>query len=181
MVDAKMYELMNLQRKEGDCRLLLNCNSKTEAFGLALSEKEAELIVSSKNDSLKKYQRLELGEGILPKLVFIFCDSRYLQQENYVESLIRLQDIFFRFKNETADLLTDRELLNFMYEQFEQICMGDMDYLEHTCLERLAEAVRAGHVNYRESEGKGLYEALSEEERWDSELYLETLRELCWR
>lgn len=49
----------------------------------------------------------------------------------------KLQDIFYCFKNEAEDQLTDDELLSFMREQFEEICMGDTEYLESTCLPRL--------------------------------------------
>ena len=48
-----------------------------------------------------------------------------------------LQDIFYSFKNEAMDLLTDDELLTFMKEQFEEICMGDTEYLESTCLSKV--------------------------------------------
>ncbi len=68
-----------------------------------------------------------------------------------------------------------------MKEQFEEICFGDLDYLEGTCLNIFAQAVRAGYDGYRASKGYGEYEKFDEVKRWDHELYLETLRELCWR
>ena len=33
------------------------------------------------------------------------------------------------------DEITDAELLEFMKEQFETVCFGDLDYLEGTCLD----------------------------------------------
>ena len=48
------------------------------------------------------------------------------------------------YKNETEDKLSDDELLHLMKEQYENPCHGDLDYLESTCLERVARAVRAG-------------------------------------
>ena len=63
----------------------------------------------------------------------MFCDSSFLSQNNYVETLIRLQEIFYLYKNEMQDEITDDELIHFMREQFEAVCYGDLDYLEGTC------------------------------------------------
>ena len=79
------------------------------------------------------------------------------------------------------DEITDDELLHLMKEQFEMLCFGDLDYLEGTCLENFAEAVRAGYDGYRDSEGYGEYARFDPVQRWDYDLYLETLKELCWR
>ena len=133
-----------------------------------------------RNASLKKYRRVEFGEGILDKLIFTFCDSQYINQENYREVMEELQDIFYSFKNEAMDLLTDDELLTFMKEQFEEICMGDTEYLESTCLPRFACAIRFGDRGYVKSGGKGEYEKLSEEQRWDGELFMDVIKELFW-
>ena len=91
-----------------------------------------------------------------------------------------LQDIFFLYKNESDDLVSDDELLTFMQEQFEGVCFGDLDYLETTCLQRFCTAVRAGYRGYRKSGGHSEYSLFDEEPRWDKELYMKVLRELAW-
>ena len=48
-------------------------------------------------------------------------------QENYADTLMRLQDIFYLYKNESLDELTDDELLEYMKEKFDGICAGDLD------------------------------------------------------
>ena len=88
------------------------------------------------------------------------------------------QEIFYLYKNEIQDEISDEELLHFMREQFEEICFGDLDYLEGTCLNIFAQAVRAGYRGYLASEGRGEYGEFDEVKRWDPELYLEALREL---
>lgn len=87
---------------------------------------------------------MEFGEGILPKIIFAFCDSAYIDQENYAETIARLQEIFYTFKNETLDEITDDELLEFMREQYEEKCCGDTEYLEGTFLSDFAQMVRSG-------------------------------------
>lgn len=179
-MESKIFELMQLQNQEKELHMVLTCNEKTESFGLSLSHEDAKELIVSRNTSLKKYQRVEFGEGILPKLIFQFCDSQYINQSEYQKILARLQDIFFRFKNESGDLLTDDELLNYMSEQFEEVCYGDLDYLEGTCLERFAAAIRAGFKGYQNSEGRKVYDQISNEKRWDKDLYLQVLKELFW-
>lgn len=69
-------------------------------------------------------------------------------QENYADTLMRLQDIFYLYKNESLDELTDDELLEYMKEKFDGICVGDLDYLEGTVLDTFAREVRTGTKKY---------------------------------
>lgn len=153
-------------------------NQYTEQFGLRLSDEDAALLVKNRMDSLKQQQRVEFGEGILTKIIYTFCDSDYLNQDNYVDTLGRLLDIFFLYKNEMNDEITDDELLTFMKEQFETVCFGDADYLEETCLVVFAEAIRAGYQGYQETGGKGNFRKMDIVTRWDRNLFLEALKEL---
>ena len=109
-----------------------------------------------------------------------FCDSQFIQSGDYADTLARLQEIFYLYKNESMDELTDRELLEIMKENFEQICYGDLEYLETTCLERFAAAVRAGYETefqkkerdeYTLRKSGNEYKKFSEETRWEFELY----------
>lgn len=175
------FELLQSEQRRRDLALLAACNETTAGFGLTLSPEEAGELIRRRDESLKKYGRVEFDGGILDRLVYAFCDSPYLNQDNNSEMLGQLQDIFYEFKNETEGQMTDEELLNFMREQFDEVCFGDAGYLEDTCLNRFAAGVRAGYRTYHASDGRQSYEPFSEEARWDSELYLVALRELCWR
>lgn len=179
-MNESLLEVLQSRKEKKELSVLMQCNEKTESFGLSLTEEDAHELVLCRNASLKKYRRVEFGEGILDKLIFTFCDSQYINQENYREIMEELQDIFYSFKNEAMDLLTDDELLTFMKEQFEEICMGDTEYLESTCLPRFASAIRSGDRDYVKSGGKGEYEKLSEEQRWDGELFMDVIKELFW-
>lgn len=160
---------------------LLETNEKTQKFGLTLSKDEARYLVEQRREALEETKRVEFGEGILTKIVYEFCDSNYIVQSEYVETLKRLQEIFFHFKNEMMDEVSDEELLHFMKEQFETVCRGDLEYLEGTCLSLFAQAVRAGYKEYKTRDGREVFGELDEVKRWDEELYLETLKDLCWR
>lgn len=154
---------------------------QAEQFGLSLSNEDEKYLLAEKNRTLKEQRRVEFGQSILPQIIHAFCDSSFLSQDNYVETLVRLQDIFYQYKNEMQDEISDDELICFMREQFEETCFGDLDYLEGTCLDIFAQAVRAGYRGYRATQGHGEFGAFDIVARWDKELYLEVLRELCWR
>ncbi len=79
------------------------------------------------------------------------------------------------------DEITDDELLEFMREQFENVCYGDFDYLEGTCLDLFAQAIRAGYSGYKKAEGRGEFENFDIVTRWDKGLYLDAIKELAWR
>lgn len=164
--------------KENQLKRILETNQYTEQFGLVLNGQDTQLLIEERMNTLKQEQRVEFGQSILPSIIYTFCDSAYIHQDNYVDTLIRIQEIFFMYKNEMEDELTDDELLNFMKEQFETVCYGDLDYLEGTCLEIFAEAVRAGYRDYCRSEGRGEFRRMDIVTRWDRELFLTALKEL---
>ena len=160
---------------------VLKTNEVTEKYGLALTKEDAEMILSERKNTLQEQRRVEFFQGIVPQIIYEFCDSAYIDQNNYADTIIRLQELFYRYKNEMQDEITDEELLHFMKEQFETVCFGDLDYLEGTCLDCFAQAIRAGYEGHASSDRYGEYAKFDLVKRWDHELYLEALKELCWR
>lgn len=172
---------MVLLQQQNQLSKVIETNQTTERFGLTLTEQDAKLILEERRHSLSEQKRIEFGESIITKIIYEFCDSDYIDQSNYIETIIRLQEMFYLYKNEMQDEITDDEVLHFMKEQFENICFGDLDYLESTCLANFAQAVRAGYDGYKRSDGYGEYSKFDDIKRWNYELYIETLKELCWR
>lgn len=172
---------MVLLQRQNQLRKVMELNQETEKYGLILSEQDALLILDERNHSLMGERRIEFGAGITERIIYEFCDSDFIDQNHYVDTIIRLQEIFYLYKNEMHDEITDDELLHFMKEQFEGVCYGDLEYLEGTCLSLFSQAVRSGYQDYKSSSGYGEYGQFDKVKRWDYELYLDALRELCWR
>ncbi len=126
---------------------VVSCNQYSEKFGVRLTEEEAKVLLLARKDSLKEQERIEFGDSILPKIIFAFCDSPFIYQDNYVTTLEALQDIFYLYKNESLDELTDDELLECMKEHFDGDCQGSLEYLEDTSLERFARKQRSRSHN----------------------------------
>lgn len=179
-MEGNLLMILQGKRQKEELAVLSAVNEDTARFGLALTEENAKELMVCRNESLARYHRVEFGRGMLDKLIYVFCDSRYIDQENYLETLEELQEIFYAFKHEAGEKLTDDELLAFMKEQFESVCYGSTEYLRDTCLERYAAALRSGYEGHRRSQGRGEYEALSEETRWDHDLYMDVVKELFW-
>lgn len=171
-------EWMALISGQNQIQAVVRMNQRSEKFGFALTEEEARQLVSLRRDNLKEQQRVEFGEGILPKVIDTFCDSPYIDQNNYVQIIARLQEIFYLYKNEMMDEITDDELLEFMKEQFDTVCFGDLDYLEETCLDIFAQAIRAGYRGYQETGGRGEFRKMDIVRRWDREVFLQVLSDL---
>ena len=108
---------MDLWQKQNQLAKVLETNRVTERFGLVLSGQEAEMIVEERANALRTQRRVEFGAGIIPEIIYEFCDSDFIDQSNYAATLIRLQEIFYLYKNEMEDEISDEELLHFMKEQ----------------------------------------------------------------
>ena len=65
-----------------------------------------------------------------------------------MDTLEGLQEIFYLYKNESLDELTDDELLTYMKECFEGKCQGDLDYLEGTCLDQFCRKIRSDGIGF---------------------------------
>lgn len=121
------------------------CNEFTERFGLTLNEKEIDELVQCRLDALKNSGRIEFGGGILPKLIFAFCDSPYIDQSNYEEILADLQEAFYYYKSDALDALTDDELIEFMVSVFNGRAQGSTEYIFGTSLNALCRYARNGY------------------------------------
>ncbi len=141
-------EWFTLLSGKNQLQKVMDMNAKTERFGLSLTEEDARMLVEKRLESLKEQQRVEFGEGILPKLIFTFCDSPYLDQGNYADIIAQLQEIFYLYKNESMDELSDDELLSLMKEAFDGECQGSLDFLQETVLEKYARKIRSDGRNF---------------------------------
>lgn len=142
----ELFEIMLAARQKREVETIISSNQLTQQYGVTLSEKDALMLMENRRESLKESQRIEFGEGILPKLIYHFCDSPYIYQENYADTIAALQEIFYQYKNECLDEMTDDELLGCMKQFFDGPCQGSVEYLEETCLDEIARSIRSGEI-----------------------------------
>lgn len=89
--------IQNMKKKQLAIEIK-KCNEMTIKYGVTLSDTQIENLINKRFESLKATGRVEFGDGVLKELIEAFCDSPYIMQENYEETLEELQDIFYFLK-----------------------------------------------------------------------------------
>ncbi len=117
---------------------IISLNKFTENYGLSLTKEQAITLVKNRNTVLKDIGRIEIGGGILEKLIYEFYDSTYIDKYSYLETLIKLTDIFYLYQGEFDYKLTDEQIIKYMRSKFEKYC-GSLELLEGICFEELKE------------------------------------------
>jgi hypothetical protein len=142
---------------------LLACNAVTARYGLRLAGSDASMLVAAQNRALKSTGRVAFMSGALEALILAFCDSPYLDQDSYAETMTELTLAFYAFKNETLDELDDAEALALMKRLFDgAYCEGSLDRLTEELLPEAARRVRAGLPPEPENDGDSLEEGYDE-------------------
>jgi hypothetical protein len=131
---------------------VLECNARTACYNLCITEQQAVELVELRSQNLRDNGRVELGGGVIDKLIDAFCASAYLMQDNYAETIHELMEIFYYYKNETLDLLSDDDLIDYMKQSYEGICQSSTELLKGRELDTLARWVR--YANSSEYEQK---------------------------
>ena len=122
-------------------RGLMDMNRRTIRYGLTLTQEQMAALADSQVRALRDTGRVELGSGILPRLIEAFCDSPNLHQADYAGTMETLQTVFYRLKNEAGDLTPDEDILKVLRWAFDR-AGGSADYLEGSTLAELTGRVR---------------------------------------
>lgn len=121
---------------------LRDCAPLAERYGLRLTQSEMLELAQGQTQALAAAGRVAFDGGILPKLVAAFCDSPFIQREDWAETLAELQEAFYYFKSESRERFTDDELIEFMSSVFNGRAQGSTAYLAGTSLEALCRWAR---------------------------------------
>jgi hypothetical protein len=116
-------------------------NAETQQYGLILSEAAAMQIVEARNEALRDMGRVELSIDLIARIITTFCDSPYLNQENYAQTIGELLEAFYHMKNETRERISDDGLLGFMKKRFDGPCSGSVELLTDRELPKLILAI----------------------------------------
>lgn len=142
-MENSYLEIVN-KRKQIEIANIKKCNEYTSQYGLVLSDNQINNLLERRKETLNETGRIEFREGIIDKLIREFCDSPYINQENYAKTLYELIEIFYEYKNETMDSITDEELIEFMKKSFDGIAEGDLEYLSGTIMYKMRENLLNG-------------------------------------
>lgn len=136
------FEMIRANKNlELEVNKLLECNRYLEEYNLHLTKDDVIVILSDRKETIKTNGRIEFGKWVIEEIIKEFCDSPYLSGDGIVEVLNELLNIFYHYKNETKDLVTDEELIKFMKKYFDGDAHGDLEILRDVYMEKMRKNV----------------------------------------
>lgn len=152
MENETALALLHKQAAARTAAALRRCNDVGLRYGMALSERQIAVLAAARQQALLAAGRVELGEGVLPKLYYAFCDSPFIQRGEFCAALGALQELFYAFCNELEGALTDDELVDALHTVFHGKAQGSLTYLENLTVSDLLRA-QAGDEDGEEYDG----------------------------
>jgi len=131
---------------------VVKCNDYTARFGLVLTVEQASELVETRATALRENGRIEFGGGVIDKIIKEFCDSPFISMRNYAQTMHELLEIFYYYKNETLDLVSDEDLIKRMKESFDGVCQGSLELLAGREFDSYARGIRFGYSDEPEDE-----------------------------
>ena len=121
---------------------LASCNPEIQRYGLSLTTQDIKALVVGRRESLALSNRVEFGGGVVRQIVLAFAGSPHVSQDNFVQTVLDVQELFYDFKNESLDQIPDEDLITKMRSLFDDFAEGDLAYLEEALFEGLGRHVR---------------------------------------
>ena len=131
---------------------LMALNKDIEENGIVLSESDCKDIAEFRHDVLMETERIDVGLGIVGRIVKEFSDSGYVDQQNFRQVVEDLLECFYTVKNETEDKATDDQVMEFLHYLFEVAVGGDTSRLyEAEAMDAFVSQMR-GDLRFKEYE-----------------------------
>jgi|GEM_PF-1347518 len=121
---------------------VLECNNRSLDFGLALTQKQVEQIVETRDQALQTNQRIEFQSTIIEDIIEEFMDSQFITKYNYAEIIEGLIEIFYYYKDATEEYnLSDEEIIHYLKVAYDGVCQGSLDSLYEEQLSKLIDSI----------------------------------------
>jgi hypothetical protein len=111
-------------------------------YGLLLSAQDVQALVVGRAEAPAVTERIEFGGGVVKQLVLAFAGSPHVSQATFAETVLELQELFYEFKNESLEQITDDDLIGKMRTLFDDVADGDLEYFAEALFDGLARRVR---------------------------------------
>ncbi|UWD48279.1 DUF6323 family protein [Clostridioides difficile] len=144
MISPIILSSMHQNLKEIERNELLETNNESKYYGLVLSKADVKDIITSRNDTLKGYGRIELDIKVTKQLIENIYTSQFTNMDDYLETINDMQEIFYYLKNETDDKICDDEIIEILDELYEKFT-GNMDNVRGEA-EEFAKKFKFGEV-----------------------------------
>ncbi len=113
-----------------EAKELEQCAVLLERHGRSLSTQDLDGLRDAYQQGLTLSGRIAVEGCVLPLLLYAFCDSPFLNDACFADTLCALLELFCMLKAETQDALSDEELMTAMAEVFNGPAQGSLEWLE---------------------------------------------------
>ncbi len=138
-------ELFNPQfLTDSAVRDVLQCNDDTFEYGLTLTKEQALDLVETRSRALRDNGLVEIGGGVLGKLLRAFRDSPYLAPRTYAETINQIAEVYYAYRRVSFGKFSDDELIAFLREWYDEPCQGALELLGGAVLQWFIETMRKG-------------------------------------
>lgn len=120
---------------------IMSCNLVSERHGLVLTEEEVKELLNTQVVVLEEVGRMEFTNTIIEQIITMFCDSQFINKGEYTAILNELVEIFYYYREATDEILSDEEIIKYMYASFEGPCQGSLSWLGDNQLNTLMNAL----------------------------------------
>ena len=100
------------------------------------------MLIQTGKDSIREQDRIEFGKSATLKIVDKFMRSSYISQEVYAETIAGLIEVFYEVKEESLDILTDDEVIDIMFDFYENESGGSIEILQNRDMDYLCRKIR---------------------------------------
>ena len=129
LINIHDFFSLQVKRNEQYTAELISLNEHTAEYGLILSKADAAELIDTRAKALRENGRIETGLGALSMIIKVFSVSEYINQQNFAQTVHELLELFYYLKTESRDRIGDRELIEILFDKFENECHGSLDLM----------------------------------------------------
>lgn len=132
-----MFNLLDPFSKDKESLDLLEANHELKRNNFALTASDAAEILTARSYTLTNQGRVEFNLSVTKALLKRLSVSDYITQENFVDTVNDLYEIFHLIKNITSDYVGDDEVLDAIMNFYNGACGGSAELLAGKGVEKI--------------------------------------------
>jgi len=137
MFSPAVFQSLDRVLKENRIHELMVYNDFLKKHGLVLKASDAEEIIAARSIVLENQGRIELDMNVSKMLINRIAMSSYVHQDNYVETVNEMYEIFHYIKNASSDLVSDEEVIDAIMVYYDKVCGGSTDFVMGKGIEKI--------------------------------------------
>jgi hypothetical protein len=137
MFSPAVFQSLDRVLRENRINELLQSKDVLKKHGLVLTPSDAEEIIAARGIVLENQGRIELDMNVSKILMNRIAMSSYVNQDNYVETVNEMYEIFHYIKNASSDLVSDEEVIDAIMVYYDKVCGGSTDFVMGKGIEKI--------------------------------------------